>query len=307
MRSWHVTKKTSQENVAFGLAVLNYYLRFNSKANLQDANVSSEELISNLVNILEDKNFKCTSEIKSNYPGIDAIDERNRLGLQITHTKTNSKINKTIDKIRDNKVNQHIGVLYFFITSRKQKKYTIKAQCPNLNITIKNILDFDSLAELLLKNENKLAQAENALINAMPRLYQNGKTRYEAMLKSILVARTQLDRRVFSANKTIEEPDEMLNSLKEARIAIQKCGIMNEANPIVSSAFKKIIQYIDSSESTIAKKYSEGYKKYRANIQPSWNYPDIDDVLNILINIRNDVNQQINIIDKEVEKLKSLL
>ncbi|HEE8951348.1 TPA: SMEK domain-containing protein [Providencia rettgeri] len=300
-------KKTSQENVAFGLAVLNYYLRFNSKANLQDANVSSEELISNLVNILEDKNFKCTSEIKSNYPGIDAIDERNRLGLQITHTKTNSKINKTIDKIRDNKVNQHIGVLYFFITSRKQKKYTIKAQCPNLNITIKNILDFDSLAELLLKNENKLAQAENALINAMPRLYQNGKTRYEAMLKSILVARTQLDRRVFSANKTIEEPDEMLNSLKEARIAIQKCGIMNEANPIVSSAFKKIIQYIDSSESTIAKKYSEGYKKYRANIQPSWNYPDIDDVLNILINIRNDVNQQINIIDKEVEKLKSLL
>ncbi|WP_317178509.1 SMEK domain-containing protein [Pectobacterium sp. HCp5_1] len=134
-------KKTTQENVAFGLAVLNYYLRFNSKANLQDANVSSEELISNLVNILNGNNFICTSEISANYPGIDAIDKTNRLGLQITHTKTNSKINKTIDKIRENKVNNDIGVLYFFITSRRQKKYTITAQCPNLNVTVNNILN----------------------------------------------------------------------------------------------------------------------------------------------------------------------
>ncbi|MDW7783321.1 SMEK domain-containing protein [Morganella morganii] len=300
-------KKTTQENVAFGLAVLKYYLRFNSKANLQDANVSSEELISNLVNILNEKNFICTSEISANYPGIDAIDKINRLGLQITHTKTNLKINKTIDKIRDNKVNNDIGVLYFFITSRKQKKYTITAQCPNLNVTENNILDFDSLVELLSQNQNKLAQAEAELIKAMPRLYQDGKARYEVMFNSILVARKELDRRVFTAGKFLEEPEEMLLSLREIRIVIQKTGIMNEANSVVSSSFKEIINIINDAESQIAKKYTSGYKKYKAGIFPSWDYPDKGECLNILMGIRKDVLDQINNIDIEINKLKGLL
>lgn len=300
-------KKTTQENVAFGLAVLNYYLRFNSQANLQDANVSSEELISNLVNILNDSNFICTSEISANYPGIDAIDKINRLGLQISHTKTNSKINKTIDKVRENKVNNEIGVLYFFITSRRQKKYTITAQCPNLNVTTNNILDFDSLAELLSKNQNKLAQAEAELIKAMPRLYQDGKARHEAMLNSILVARNELDRRVFTAGKILEEPEEMLLSLREMRIAIQKTGIMNEANPVVSTSFKEIIKIINDVETQIAKKYTSGYKKYKIRIFPSWDNNDRDDCLNILMGIRKDVSDQIDIIDIEINKLKGVL
>ena len=66
-------KKASQDNVSFGLAVLKYYLRFNSKNNLQDANVTAEELVSELVNILKDTKFLCTAEIKSNFPGIDAL------------------------------------------------------------------------------------------------------------------------------------------------------------------------------------------------------------------------------------------
>lgn len=300
-------KKTTQENVAFGLAVLNYYLRFNSKANLQDANVSSEELISNLVNILYGHNFICTSEISSNYPGIDAIDKINRLGLQITHTRTNSKINKTIDKIRENKVNNDIGVLYFFITSRRQKKYTITSQCPNLNVTVNNILDFDSLAELLSQNQNKLAQAEAELIKAMPRLYQDGKAQYEVMLNSILVTRKELDRRVFTADKILEEPEEMLSSLREIRIVIQKSGIMNEANSVVSSSFKEIVNIINDVESQIAKKYMGGYKKYKAGIFPSWDYPDKGDCLDILMGIRKDVLDQMHNVDIEINKLKGFL
>ncbi|WP_255800669.1 SMEK domain-containing protein, partial [Enterobacter roggenkampii] len=115
-------KKASQDNVSFGLAVLKYYLRFNSKNNLQDANVTAEELVSKLVNILKDTKFLCTAEIKSNFPGIDALDENKRLGLQISHENTSKKINETIDVIRNNNVNKAIDVLYFFITSRKQKK-----------------------------------------------------------------------------------------------------------------------------------------------------------------------------------------
>lgn len=300
-------KKIRQDNVSFGLAVLNYYLRLNSKANLQDANVSSEELISNLVNILKDTNLICTSEIKSNYPGIDALDMSNRLGLQITHTKTNLKINKTIDKIRDNNVDKYIGVLYFFITSRKQKSYTITAQCPNLNVTTNNILDFDSLGELLSKSEKKLAQAEAELIRAMPRLYKSGKARYEVMLSTILVARNELDRRVFHANKILEVPEEMLSSLNDVRIVIQKNGIMNEANSVVSNAFKQIISQINDAESKIAEKYNGGYKKYRAKIFPSWDDSDIGKCLDILMDIRNHVLQQMAIIDDEINKLKKLI
>lgn len=300
-------KKMSQDNVSFGLAVLNYYLRFNSKQNLQDANVASEELVSQLVNILKDTDFRCTAEIKSNFPGIDALDENNKLGLQISHTRTNKKINDTIDKIRNNNVNNSIGVLYFFITSRKQKKYTIKSQCPGLNTVVSNILDFDDLSVLLSKDASRLSRAESLLKNSMPLLYTDGKARYQSMLDCILVSRSELDRQVFHACRVLEEPESMMNSLTEIRIAIQKCGVMNKANAIVSAAFREIIRLITSSENDIALKYNAGFRKYRAGVIPAWDYPDAGKCIDILMNIRDGVSLQIDIIDDEIDKLKSLV
>lgn len=297
-------KKTSQDNVSFGLAVLNYYLRFNSKQNLQDANVASEELISELVNVLKDTRFVCTASIKSNFPGIDALDSTNKLGLQISHTRTNKKINDTIDKIRNNSVNNSIGVLYFFITSRKQKTYTIKSQCPGLNTIVDNILDFDDLSVLLSQDAGRLSRAENLLKNAMPLLYTDGKVRYQAMLDCILVSRSELDRQVFHASRVVEEPEAMMNSLTEIRIAIQKGGVLNKANANVSAAFREIIRLITSSETDIATKYNAGFRKYRAGVKPAWDYPDDGYCIDILMNIRDDVSAQIDIIDDEIEKLK---
>lgn len=299
-------KKTSQDNVAFGLAVLNYYLRFNSKNNLQDANVSSEELVSKLVNILKDTKFLCTAEIKVNYPGIDALDEDDRQGLQITHENTSKKINETIDIIRNNDVNKAIGVLYFFITSRKQKTYSIKAQCPGLCAVVKNILDFDDLAKLLSKSEERLSRAEALLKKSMPRLYTDGKGRYQAMLDCVLVSRDELDRQVFHASKVSETPEEMLTSLREIRIAIQKGGIMNRGDVIVSNAFREIIRLIASAETEVAEKYNAGFKKYRAGVKPAWDYPEAGDCIAILMNIRYGVINQIDIIDNEIKKLKIL-
>lgn len=300
-------KKTSQDNVSFGLAVLNYYLRFNSKQNLQDANVTSEELISKLVNILKDTNFICTAKIRSNFPGIDALDEINKLGLQISHKRTNKKINDTIDKIRNNNVNSSIGVLYFFITSRKQKQYTIKSQCPGLNVIVDNILDFDDLSNLLSQDASKLSRAENLLKGAMPLLYTDGKARYQAMLDCILLSRGELDRQVFHAGRILEEPEAMLNSLTQIRIAIQKGGVMNKADAIVSAAFREITRLITSSETDIATKHNAGFKKYRAGVKPAWSHPDDIDCIDILMNIRDDVFKQITIIDDEIEKIKRLI
>ncbi|NEH20624.1 SMEK domain-containing protein (plasmid) [Pantoea agglomerans] len=300
-------KKTSQDNVSFGLAVLNYYLRFNSKQNLQDANVASEELISELVNVLKDTNFRCTSDIKSNFPGIDALDKKNKLGLQISHSRTNKKINDTIDKIRDNNINSVIGTLYFFITSRKQKQYTIKSQCPGLNTVVDNILDFDDLSVLLSKDTSKLSRAENLLKDAMPLLYTDGKARYQVMLDCILVSRSQLDRQVFHAGRILEEPEDMLNSLTQIRIAIQKEGVLNKADVIVSAAFREIINLITSSEIEIAKNHNVGFKKYRAGVKPAWSYPDDRECVDILMNIRDDISEQIKLIDDEIEKLKKLV
>nr|WP_267913633.1 SMEK domain-containing protein [Escherichia coli] len=75
---------------------------------------------------MKDTNFVCTSEISATYPRIDALDKENKLGLQITHTKKYfKKINKTIDKIRINKVNEEIDTLYFFHYIGKAEKNTL--------------------------------------------------------------------------------------------------------------------------------------------------------------------------------------
>lgn len=100
-------------------------------------------------------------------------------------------------------------------------------------------------------------------MKAMPRLYQEGKERYQAMLNNILETRNKIDRRVFTANKILEEPEEMLLSLKEIRIDIQKDGIMNKANPAVSDSFNKIINIINDVESKIAVQYPDEYKNIK--------------------------------------------
>lgn len=299
-------KKASQDNVSFGLAVLKYYLRFNSKNNLQDANVTAEELVSKLVNILKDTKFLCTAEIKSNFPGIDALDENKRLGLQISHENTSKKINETIDVIRNNNVNKAIDVLYFFITSRKQKKYTIKAQCPGLCTVEKNILDFDDLARLLSKDADRLSRAETLLKKAMPRLYTDVKAKHQAMLDCILASRNELDRQVFHANRVLETPEDMLNSLREIRIAIQKGGVMNKADVIVSEAFMEIIKLIMAAETDIAEKYNMGFRKYKAGVIPAWDYPEAGNCIDILMSIRDGISHQISIIDDEIRKLEIL-
>lgn len=302
-----LSKQTSQENVAYGLAVLKYYLRVNSKANLQSANVSSEELISDLMNILTGKNFKSTSALGATYPGIDALDKRDRLGLQITHTPTLTKINSAIEAINKNGIRKDIDELYFFITSRKQQNYRSIAPCPGVSVSVTHIYDFDDLAALLNHDQAIVCRLEGTLAKALPTLYSAGRVRYQAMLDTLLQSRKELDRAVLSAPRALEEPEEMLKSLKEIRIAIQKGGVMNEAEPRAAEAFKAIVKIISAAEAEIAKTYAAGYRKYRAGVVPAWENSERSSCITLLMNIRNDVFAEIMRIDDEITALKNML
>ncbi len=105
--------------------LINNSIQASKDAGLLDASIKHEYTIKNILNIVYDLNIINTNDIKSNYPGIDLIDEINKTVYQITsqQDKHREKINKTIKEIENNNlINKHniSKIIIIFLISKKQ-------------------------------------------------------------------------------------------------------------------------------------------------------------------------------------------
>lgn len=81
-----------------------------------------------------------------NYPGIDLVDDENRIAVQVSSDKSKGKIQKTINIFFDNNFHEKYDRLVFLVLGEKQKRYT-KLDIPsdiNFNVN-EDILDFKDL------------------------------------------------------------------------------------------------------------------------------------------------------------------
>lgn len=105
--------------------LINNSIQASKDAGLLDASIKHEYTIKNILNIVYDLNIINTNDIKSNYPGIDLVDETNNTVYQITsqQDKHREKINKTIKEIENNNlINKHniSKIIIIFLISKKQ-------------------------------------------------------------------------------------------------------------------------------------------------------------------------------------------
>ncbi|REG82022.1 SMEK domain-containing protein [Algoriphagus antarcticus] len=91
--------------------------------NLNDLNVVSEVLFSNIFNVIFDYCLESTNKTASNHPCIDLIDKKNRVSIQVTSDKSNRKIQKTINCFSYNQMYQFYDRIIVFIIGEKQKSY----------------------------------------------------------------------------------------------------------------------------------------------------------------------------------------
>lgn len=152
----------------------------NGTINHQDINVDSEDFIMLLLNYLFDWNLVNANTIKRNYPGIDLIDEDNKIAIQVTSDYSSAKINHTLNlPIMKKLAEENYKLEFCFIGSDNLKKkrlssfsnpYCVNYKNKENDIVIKDIIQaYQSISSLDKKYEIlSLVQrelGENSLIN----------------------------------------------------------------------------------------------------------------------------------------------
>ncbi|MFU3619095.1 SMEK domain-containing protein [Pseudomonas paraeruginosa] len=133
------------DEIIFVLSTFESYIRHRSKLSLTDANISAESLVADLLNALHGWGLNNTNAAISNYPCIDLIDEKNRVGVQVTATTTLKKIKSTINCIERHEFHSKIDRLIIFMLLSRQSNYSV---LPPRNIkfsTTDDIIDFHTI------------------------------------------------------------------------------------------------------------------------------------------------------------------
>ena len=118
--------------------------------NLTELNLHLENFFKELLNTVMGLELVNLNGVRSNSPGIDLGDERNRIAFQITSTKSSEKINKTLAAISQEDKDKYDRVQVLII-GKKQKTYTLdESKCKEFNFSEDDILDTFDLCKHLM-------------------------------------------------------------------------------------------------------------------------------------------------------------
>ena len=141
------------------LHILAHRINTRAKQNLLELNIHAENIYCNLLNIIFDLELKNLNSTYGNVEGIDLIDYKNKVLVQISSTCTKQKIENSLSKTI---YSEYTGYRYIFFSISKEISKTIREHTFNnpFEVRINSKEDFISYLELLnlIKNsaETKL-------------------------------------------------------------------------------------------------------------------------------------------------------
>ncbi len=147
------------------LAALEALVRQRDEMKLYDVNQHCEEIYGELLNEVLKRRHHKLKLVSANTPehpnckGIDLIDEKRRVVVQVTSSATNDKLNHTFHEINDQR--QYDGfTLYFMFIAGKMEKLDLRKNRPPRFITCKreHLLYPEDLTGLLQGNTSKSTQ-----------------------------------------------------------------------------------------------------------------------------------------------------
>jgi len=113
-----------------------------AKINLQNGTTSSEDALMWLINKAFKKEFEDANKVyEHNYPGIDYVDKRNKVVMQITATASNKKFRESIDKMPDWLKESGYKDFHFFINSTNRR---VEYSHQDFNVKVFDIKDLIS-------------------------------------------------------------------------------------------------------------------------------------------------------------------
>lgn len=140
-----MNRKDILNSIAKNLSRFKSEVEILSKDGLYDINLHSENVLIPILNNIYNLNLTNANTIKKNYPGIDLIDNANRIAFQVTSTTTITKIKHTLKEFIHSKAYQEIDVLFVFILTDKQKKYKEEG----IKDILSNLFDFEPIQHII--------------------------------------------------------------------------------------------------------------------------------------------------------------
>lgn len=128
------------------LANLKYQIETRNRLGQFDLTKFCEDFARELLNITYASNLQNLNKTRSNNPGLDLGDERNKIAYQITSQKTSAKINETLGAITDDQKDLY-DKIKVFILGEKQTSYTLDEALVATYSFVKevDIIDIDDL------------------------------------------------------------------------------------------------------------------------------------------------------------------
>lgn len=134
------------DNIMKMLGCLEYYISISNTQGYTDINVACENLVLRMMNMVYDYNLENYNSKKNiaNAKGIDLLDEKRMLCVQVTSENTKRKLRKTIEKINETPSLRSYRLKFFIL---KQKADNL--QKSQINTTEHDIFSFDAKEDII--------------------------------------------------------------------------------------------------------------------------------------------------------------
>lgn len=116
---------------------------------LTDLNKYLENFFLYILNEALDLQLENINEKRCNAPGLDLVDKKNKIGFQVTSTKTSKKVNETLSAVL--KMKERPDTVNILIIGKAQGSYSLEPNfCQEINFTEENIWDINTLCKKLV-------------------------------------------------------------------------------------------------------------------------------------------------------------
>lgn len=229
------------------------------KINLYDINITSESFYAGLLNLIMGWNLRNVNFSEKNTPGIDLVDDDNKITVQVTSNNTSAKIKHTIDEFIKNKSYEKYSRLIVLISTEKKNYTTIFDTQQTFEFDKEN--DIWDVSDLIQKI-NALSTDQQRKIYEYLQVEMGEKvlTRSEATevetIMDLIEFITSNRLTEYKRLKTVVDPDYKINN-RFKKFANRLTGQYTELLGIYGTALVQIesIRGIDEGEEIIIRMY----------------------------------------------------
>jgi len=236
-------RKLAFDNISRMLAITRYDIEHHQAINDQSLNIHGESYFREVFNFVYGYDFKNANFETQNAPCVDWIDKSRKLAYQITTTRDNKKIEKTLLALTKPEYKGYEIKIFYLLDKSKPQKETRDAIEERFNIKLsETLLDYTDL----IKNIEKLE--ENRLIELDKKYFRGIGYKYTDDIVLNLIFKHLISEKKF-VKKRYDDDFGTIDTTE--KIAINSINSRIAADINKGLDYTKIIEDIDSEDNLL--------------------------------------------------------